>query len=182
MEVVDSPKPDEDLVGYPSPSARAALWGGLLSTAVRLTVPLGWSSRAWLAMRHRSPGWRFLCLLVASRRWTRKTGWAFSSTAAPSNVGGVLVEPSDIVFGDADGVVMIPQDVAAKTVNAALKRTAAEHLTETEEELKKGTLLREATRNMGCCDRRSHHARPVVNKIADADGTKKSRDICWPSR
>jgi hypothetical protein len=89
------------------------------------------------------------------------------------------VEPSEIVFGAADGVV-IPQDVAAKTINAALKRTKAEHLTE--EELKKGTLLREAMRNMGCCDRRSNYARPVVNKIADADGTKKSRDICWPSR
>lgn len=55
--------------------------------------------------------------------------------------GGVLVELSDIVFGDADGVVVIPQDVAAKADNAALKRTEAEHLTE--EELKKGTLLRE---------------------------------------
>jgi regulator of RNase E activity RraA len=34
--------------------------------------------------------------------------------------GGVLVEPGDLVFGDADGVVVIPQDVAAETVNGAL--------------------------------------------------------------
>jgi 4-hydroxy-4-methyl-2-oxoglutarate aldolase len=56
--------------------------------------------------------------------------------------GGVLVEPGDIVFGDTDGVVVIPQDVAAETVNEALKKAEAEHLTE--EKLKKGTLLREA--------------------------------------
>lgn len=56
--------------------------------------------------------------------------------------GGVLVEPGDLVFGGADGVVVIPQDVAAATVNEAPKKTDAEHLTEAE--LKTGTLLREA--------------------------------------
>jgi regulator of RNase E activity RraA len=61
--------------------------------------------------------------------------------------GGVLVEPGDIVFGDADGVVVIPQDVAAETVNEALKKAEAEYLIEGE--LKKGTLLREANAKHG---------------------------------
>jgi 4-hydroxy-4-methyl-2-oxoglutarate aldolase len=34
-EVVDSLKPDDDLVGYPPPSANAALCGGILSTAAK---------------------------------------------------------------------------------------------------------------------------------------------------
>jgi regulator of RNase E activity RraA len=55
--------------------------------------------------------------------------------------GGVLVEPGDIIFGDADGVVVIPQDIAVETVNEALKKVEAEHLTAAE--LQKGTLLRD---------------------------------------
>jgi len=46
-----------------------------------------------------------------------------------------------------DGVVVIRQDVAPGTVNAALKKTEAEHLTEME--LKNGTLLRGAYTKRG---------------------------------
>jgi hypothetical protein len=37
-------------------------------------------------------------------------------------------------------------------------------------------------RSRGCCEPCSSEARSTVNKIADADGTKRSRDVCWPSR
>src|SRR5918995_536175 len=79
IEVVDSLRPDDVLVAYAPASAKAALWGGILSTA-------------------------------AKARGAR--------------------------------VVVIPQDVAAETVNEALRQAAAEHFAQ--EELKKGTLLREA--------------------------------------
>lgn len=36
--------------------------------------------------------------------------------------GGVLVEPGDIIFGAADGVVVIPQDMAVETVGEARHR------------------------------------------------------------
>ena len=48
---------------------------------------------------------------------------------------------SQLCAVDADGVVVIPQDVAVETIHEALSKLEAEHLTE--EELKKGTLLRD---------------------------------------
>jgi hypothetical protein len=34
----------------------------------------------------------------------------------------------------------------------------------------------------GCDEPRSSDARSTMNMIAAADGTKRSRDVCWPSR
>jgi 4-hydroxy-4-methyl-2-oxoglutarate aldolase len=141
IEVVDSLKPDDVLVAYAPATAKAALWGGLLSTAAK------------------ARGTRGVVIEGMTRdvkQITSMTFPVFASGISPldSNgrlrvfayrcaieCGGILVEPGDIIFGDADGVVVIPQDVAVETVNEALKRVEAEHLTEGE--LKKGTLLRD---------------------------------------
>jgi RraA family protein len=37
----------------------------------------------------------------------------------PVAIGGAVVHPGDIVFGDEDGIVCIPQDVAAEVISAA---------------------------------------------------------------
>lgn len=44
----------------------------------------------------------------------------------PVVVGGVLVNPGDIILGDRDGVVVIPFDEAEKTIEAANKRRNSE--------------------------------------------------------
>ncbi|HNG82560.1 MAG TPA: 4-carboxy-4-hydroxy-2-oxoadipate aldolase/oxaloacetate decarboxylase, partial [Burkholderiaceae bacterium] len=44
----------------------------------------------------------------------------------PLEIGGVLVEPGDILAGDVDGVVCVPRDLAARTLEAAAKREANE--------------------------------------------------------
>jgi 4-hydroxy-4-methyl-2-oxoglutarate aldolase len=142
IEVVDSLKPDDVLVAYAPTTAKAALWGGLLSTAakargargvviegmtrdvkqiVRMAFPVFASGLSPLDAKGRLRVYAYRCAIEC---------------------GGVLVEPGDIVFGDSDGVVVIPQDIAAEAVHEALKKAEAAHLTE--EELKKGTLLREA--------------------------------------
>lgn len=43
-------------------------------------------------------------------------------------VGGVLVEPGDLIFGDMDGVVIIPRAVADKVIGQALEKAAAEKI------------------------------------------------------
>lgn len=40
----------------------------------------------------------------------------------PIIIGGILVKPGDIVFGDNDGVVVIPQEIAEEVLVAAEKR------------------------------------------------------------
>ena len=44
----------------------------------------------------------------------------------PVVVDGVLVEPGDIIVGDADGVLVIPRNLLAHAVEGAEKRAATE--------------------------------------------------------
>jgi regulator of RNase E activity RraA len=57
----------------------------------------------------------------------------------PVNCGGVLVHPGDLIFGDADGVVVIPQGMAEEVVHAATAKISSEN--KTRAELEEGKLL-----------------------------------------
>jgi regulator of RNase E activity RraA len=45
----------------------------------------------------------------------------FESMMEPVEVGGVLVEPGDVVVADGDGVIVVPRDVAVPVARAARK-------------------------------------------------------------
>lgn len=44
----------------------------------------------------------------------------------PVNLGGMVIEPGDLILGDADGVVAVPYDAAATVLKAAQAKQAAE--------------------------------------------------------
>jgi len=46
----------------------------------------------------------------------------------PAKVGGLDVRPGDYVFGDRDGVLIIPADLAAGTFESALEKATSENL------------------------------------------------------
>jgi regulator of RNase E activity RraA len=142
MDVVDSLKPDDVLVDYAPPSVKAALWGSLLSTAAKARGARGVVIEGMTRDVTQIARMAFPMFAGGISPLDAKGRLRVFAYRCGIECGGVLVEPGDIVFGDADGVVVIPQDVAAETVNAALKKTDAEHLTE--DELKKGPMLREA--------------------------------------
>lgn len=54
----------------------------------------------------------------------------------PIIIGGVLINPGDIVVGDRDGVVIVPQNKIEETIEKAMAREAKEE--RTREELRKG--------------------------------------------
>ena len=60
---------------------------------------------------------------------------------------GVVVHPGDIVFGDVDGVVIIPKDIAEEVIETALERVRSEN--RVREALKKGMSARDAFQTWG---------------------------------
>ncbi len=46
----------------------------------------------------------------------------------PIEIGGVSILPGDLVFGDLDGVVVVPRDVEAEAITRALEKARAEKL------------------------------------------------------
>jgi len=55
--------------------------------------------------------------------------------------GGVKVEPNDLIFGDIDGVIVIPHKIVPDVVDAACQKVAKENVTR--KELLEGKLLTE---------------------------------------
>jgi 4-hydroxy-4-methyl-2-oxoglutarate aldolase len=51
-------------------------------------------------------------------------------------IGDVLIQPGDIIIGDRDGVVVVPQHKIEETIEKAIAREAKEE--RTREELRKG--------------------------------------------
>jgi 4-hydroxy-4-methyl-2-oxoglutarate aldolase len=47
----------------------------------------------------------------------------------PIACGGVRVAPGDLMFGDADGVICVPQEIEEKAIAAALQKVEGEDLT-----------------------------------------------------
>ena len=65
----------------------------------------------------------------------------------PINCGDVIVHPGDIVFGDIDGVVVIPKEVEKAAIERALQKVEGEN--RTREELLKGGYLRDVYARYG---------------------------------
>ena len=59
----------------------------------------------------------------------------------PVTCAGVRVEPGDLVFGDVDGVVVVPRIVEADVVARALQKVRSENVTR--DELRKGAKLKD---------------------------------------
>ena len=51
-----------------------------------------------------------------------------SDYRVPVEIGGVRVTPGDLIVGDIDGVLVIPQDVEAEVIEAALAKASTENV------------------------------------------------------
>ena len=65
----------------------------------------------------------------------------------PVECAGVTINPGDLVFGDADGVLAVPQPVVRQALKLALEKVESED--RTREELRQGALLGEVFKKYG---------------------------------
>jgi 4-hydroxy-4-methyl-2-oxoglutarate aldolase len=65
----------------------------------------------------------------------------------PIECAGVTINPGDLVFGDADGVVVVPEPIVLPTVKKALDKVAGED--RTRDELKQGARLADVFKKYG---------------------------------
>ena len=49
----------------------------------------------------------------------------------PGRIGGVTIESGDLVFGDMDGVVVVPRNAVDETLEKALEKVQGEDLVST---------------------------------------------------
>ena len=141
ITLIDDLRPGEVPVLGCGMSSRIAPWGELLSTAARARGAAG-------------------CLtdgLVRDIRAIRRMGFPVfhggigpldskgrgkvADIDIPIECAGVRVETGDLIFGDADGVIVVPQAVESEALSRALAKVEGENATRSE--LERGDKLRD---------------------------------------
>jgi regulator of RNase E activity RraA len=109
-------------------SLRYALWGGLMSTRAILLRASGAILNGFSRDTNE-------ILQLGFPTWSRGTYAQDQGTRGkvvdfrlPVEIDGVAVQPGDLVFGDRDGVVVIPRDAEREAIRRALEKASTENL------------------------------------------------------
>lgn len=107
---------------------RCAYWGELLTATARTrgaagAVLDGWHRDTPQVLAQNWPVFSAGCYAQDSSVRTQVTQFR-----CPIEIGGVNILPGDIIFGDVDGVLIIPQEVVEETVSLALEKASGEKL------------------------------------------------------
>ena len=148
IALVDDLKPgDVAVFGCDGPTIRIAPWGELLSTAARCRGAVGCVTDGLVRDIRAIRKMNFAVFHGGIGPLDSKGRAKMMTKDVPVNCGGVLVNPGDLVFGDADGVVVIPFDIADEVGQAATAKIGGENRTRAE--LEQGTLLIEVYKKYG---------------------------------
>ena len=141
IAAVDSLKQDDVLICSTNRSTRICFWGELLSTAAQARGARGAVIDGFIRDVRKIMAMRFPIFTTGISPIDSNGRGEVTAYNVPIECGGVTVNPGDIVFGDADGVVIIPQRVEKKVITAALEKASGEN--RTREALQEGATLRE---------------------------------------
>lgn len=141
IAAIDAVTPGSCVVASTNESTRTCYWGELLSTATRArggagTVIDGYTRDALAIIEMGFPVFSTGFKPVDSS--SRSTVVDFNCAI---ECGGVKVRPGDVVFGDFDGLVVVPIEVLPDVVAEAVHKVESENLTR--DMLREGHLLRE---------------------------------------
>ncbi len=141
-ETVDSLKPNDVLVLGGHRPSHACIWGDLVSVAAKArgangAVIDGNTRDIQEIIRLQFPVFSSGIGIATPLGRAR-----VSAHGCPVRCGGVLVNTGDIVFGDINGVVVIPRELVTEVIPLALKREKWEETLRSK--LLKGELMRSA--------------------------------------
>jgi regulator of RNase E activity RraA len=146
LEAVDDLKKNEIYVNTGS-SPRNALWGELMSVRARKLGARGAvldgyvrDTRAILAMDYAT-------FSFGSYGQDSAPRYKVHDFRIPIEIGGVLIRPGDIVFGDIDGVLVVPAQAETEVFRRALEKARGEK--EVRRALEEGSSAVEAFRRHG---------------------------------
>jgi 4-hydroxy-4-methyl-2-oxoglutarate aldolase len=135
------------MVACTNGSERTCFWGELLSTAATARGATGCiiDGHTRDALRIIEMGFPVFCTGF------RPVDSSFRSIVVDHGVpvlcGGVLVRPGDVLFGDFDGIVVIPRERLEETVEKALAKVEGEN--HSREMLQQGYMLRDVYDKFG---------------------------------
>jgi len=128
-------------------SGRIAPWGELLSTASRARGAAGCVTDGLTCDIRAIREMRFPVFHGGIGPLDSKGRGKASQIDVPVVCAGVRIEPGDLVFGDADGVVVIPAAIEQQVLASAFEKVSGEN--KTRQDLANGVKLREVFERYG---------------------------------
>jgi regulator of RNase E activity RraA len=147
IRLIDDLKPGEVAVLACGASGRIAPWGELLTTASRARGAAGCVTDGLCRDVRLIREMRFPVFCGGIGPLDSKGRGMVMAIDVPVEAGGVRVAPGDLVVGDVDGVVVVPQAIEAEALRLAIEKVAAEDTTR--QELAAGALLADVFKRHG---------------------------------
>jgi 4-hydroxy-4-methyl-2-oxoglutarate aldolase len=139
IALIDDLKPGEVAVLACGASGRIAPWGELLTTASMARGGVGCVTDGLVRDVRAIRAQNFPVFHGGIGPLDSKGRGEVCAIDVPIECGGVMVHPGDLVFGDADGVLVVPQPIVGQTLKLALAKVEGED--RTRNELREGARL-----------------------------------------
>lgn len=107
-------------------TSRSALFGGLLATAVRAAGGEGVVVDGYARDLHEIRAIGLPTMVRGFRPLDSYGRDEVVEISTPVTIGGVVVRQGDLIFGDADGLVVVPSEVEAEVIDKAFAKVEAE--------------------------------------------------------
>ena len=125
LEALDSMRADEVYIAAGS-SPRYALWGELMSTAARARGAAGAVLAGYTRDTNGILEMNFPVFCYGSYAQDQRGRGQVVDFRVPLQINGVRIQPGDIIFGDIDGVLVLPREMENIVVPEALEQVKKE--------------------------------------------------------
>jgi regulator of RNase E activity RraA len=125
FEALDDLRPHEVYV-CSGASPRYALWGGLMSTRAVQLRAAGAVLDGYYRDTLEITALQFPCFGYGAFAQDQGPRGKVVDYRVPIEIGGIRINPGDIVFGDVDGVLVIPKEVETEAFSRALEKARGE--------------------------------------------------------
>jgi regulator of RNase E activity RraA len=141
LEALDDLRPNEVYLNTGS-SPRNAMWGELMSTRARKLGCVGAVVNGYVRDTRAILSMGFPTFAFGSYGQDSGPRYKVMDFRIPVEIGGVMVRPGDILFGDIDGVCVVPAESETEVLAKALEKVRGERLVR--KALEEGTTAVEA--------------------------------------
>jgi regulator of RNase E activity RraA len=147
LECIDALRPGDVLVATTQGDRGSALWGELLSTSARAHGAVGAVIDGLTRDGAKILEMDFPVFAAGYSPLDSKGRLDGVSHGGPIHLGECVVRPGDYIFGDIDGIVAIPAEMAREAIGRALEKVTGEN--RVRDELAKGRSAREVFAEYG---------------------------------
>jgi len=127
FEALDSLK-ENDVYICTGSSFSYALWGGLMSTRALKLKAAGAVLHGYSRDTNEVENFNFPTFSIGTYAQDQGPRGKVIDYNVPIEINGIRIQPGDIVYGDRDGVLIIPKEVEKKAFEGAIEKARGEQL------------------------------------------------------